>query len=90
MVRWGNGVAMTYPTYPQFRFLLVFRPLHFAKGRANVFLLKNVEKNLKKSPNIGRDYPLAFRVRGDTFPVSPLVVQPMDARQSPAVARSEK
>ena len=33
-VHWGDGDATTCPTYSQFRFLLRFRPLYFAKRHA--------------------------------------------------------
>ena len=42
---WGDGVAMTYPTYPEFRFLLGFRPLHFAKGMLTFFFKNCWKKN---------------------------------------------
>ena len=36
----GDGAATTYPTYPQFRFFLVFQPPYFAKSDANLFFLE--------------------------------------------------
>ena len=67
----GDGVAMTYPTYPQFRLLLGFRPLYFAKRHAYVFFSKNVENKTKKSPIIGGDYPPRLQDWGGHVPRIP-------------------
>ena len=64
---WGDGVATTYPTYPQFRFLLGFRPLYFVKRHANVFF-KVKQKNLKNRQILKGIIPLAFMIGGTRSP----------------------
>ena len=71
-VHWGDGVAMTYPTYHQFWFLLGFRPLYFVESNVNI--LKVIK--LQKIANYWRGLSPYLRI-GRICPLRPPVVQPL-------------